>query len=88
MTYDVFGPFLRVDTWHTDHPGDERCFYRCLAQVVEDPDFDPQAMGNYMRAAKKIAKDDHDHHFAQTIRDLVTKACAIRDFLEVKKEQG
>jgi hypothetical protein len=88
MNYNEFDPFLRVDTWHTGHHYDEQRFYRCLAQVVEDPGFSPESMGNYMREAKKIAPDDHDHPFAMTIRELVTKAWAVREFLQAKKEMA
>jgi hypothetical protein len=81
MKYEVFDSFLRVETWHTSHPLDDQRFFRCLHEVVEDPDFSAEAMGDYMRGVKGV--DSYEHHYASRIRDLVGKAWAVREYLEV-----
>jgi hypothetical protein len=80
MNYDVFDSFLSVDTWYTSHWLDDRGFFVCLSKIVQKPDFDPESMGEYMRAVKDI--DSHEHHFALRVRDLVSKAWAVRQYLE------
>jgi hypothetical protein len=81
MNYNTFDPFLSRDTWHTSHPRDDKGFFQCLRQVVDLPDFSPEAMGDYIRTAKGV--DSYDHHFAGRIRDLVGKAWAVRKYLAV-----
>jgi hypothetical protein len=78
--YSVFDKFLAVETWHTSHPLDDKRFFLCLHEIVDLSDFSAQAMGEHMRAAKGV--DSHEHHYAQRIDDLVSKAYAVRDYLE------
>ncbi|MGY4197872.1 hypothetical protein ACVIM9_007213 [Bradyrhizobium sp. USDA 4520] len=52
MEYSIFDSFLGVDTWHTNHDNDKERFYNALRRALTNPDFNPDAMGNYMRAAK------------------------------------
>lgn len=80
MNYEVFDSFLRVDTWHTSHPLDDKRFFLCLHNVVREPDFSAEAMGEYMRVAKRVDSDDHP--FAQRINSLVGKAWAVHEYLE------
>jgi hypothetical protein len=80
MNYNVFDPFLNMDTWHTSHPLDDRRFFVCLSKVVREPDFSAETLGEYIRKAKGI--DNSEHHFAPRVRDLVGKAWAVREYLE------
>jgi hypothetical protein len=84
MNYKPFNSFLRVDTWHTSHPLDDQRFFQCLHDVVREPDFSAEAMGEYMRAAKQVESDDHP--FAQRIDSLVRKAWAVREYLEATRQ--
>lgn len=79
--YNVFDKFLRVETWHTSHACDDRRFYECLHEVVEETNFDPEAMGSYMRNAKGVDSDEHP--YAERIRELVSNAWAVREYLAV-----
>ena len=81
MKYEVFDSFLRVKTWQTPHPVDDKRFFRCIHEVVEHPDFNAEAMGDYMRDVKGV--DSHEHHYAERIRDLVSKAWAVGEYLQV-----
>ncbi|WMT71137.1 hypothetical protein [Bradyrhizobium sp. Ash2021] len=81
MKYEIFDTFLRVETWHTSHPLDDKRFFRCLHEVVENPAFSAEAMGDYMRDVKSV--NSHEHHYASRIRDLVSKASAVREYLQV-----
>ena len=47
--YQVFDPFLAVSTWHTRHPSDETRFFRALVGVHQEPAFNADQMGDYMR---------------------------------------
>jgi hypothetical protein len=78
--YSVFDKFLRVDTWLSGHPNDEERFFKCLHEVVTLPDFNADAMGEYLKQKKGVTSDDH--LYSSTIRDLVTKAWAVRDYLQ------
>jgi hypothetical protein len=80
IDYRIFDPFLNRDTWHTSHPLDDKAFFRCLRQVVEHPDFNPEAMGEHFRQMKDV--DSEDHPFAEQIDDLVRKAWTVREFLQ------
>jgi hypothetical protein len=80
MNHNVFDSFLNVDTGHTTHWLDNRRFFECLDKVVREPDFNAETMGEYFRNAKGV--DNYEHHFASCVRDLVSKASAVRDYLE------
>ncbi len=45
--YQVFDNFLKVDTWHTAHPADEKRFFVALSGVVGDDAFNPDEMQGY-----------------------------------------
>jgi hypothetical protein len=79
MNYSVFDPFLNRDTWHTHHPIDGQIFYGCLDQVVREPDFSAEAMGDYFRSAKQL---DRAHPLNQAVDSYVTRAWAVRNYLE------
>jgi hypothetical protein len=83
--YSVFDPFLGVETWHTTHPLDDKRFFICLHKVVEDPDFNAETMGEYMRSEKGV--DSPEHHYAQRIDNLVSKAWAVREYLDANGER-
>ena len=47
--YKVFDRFCRIHTWDTMGGHDERRFEEALAEVVHDPLFSPESMGDYIR---------------------------------------
>jgi hypothetical protein len=81
MNYDVFDSFLKVDTWYTGHWMDNRRFFVCLDKVVRNPDFNADGKGEYFRTATGVDSDEHP--FAFRVRDLIGKAWAVREYLEV-----
>jgi hypothetical protein len=46
--YDVFDEFLTTQTWHTMSHSDGDRFFCALRSVVEDPEFRPERMRQYM----------------------------------------
>ena len=81
--YEVFDPFLERDTWQFPHPLEDRAFYRCLKNVVEQPEFAPEILGDYIRRAKGVDSDDHP--FAERISNLVKNARAVREYLAANR---
>ena len=80
--YNALDSFLAVETWHTGHPSDEKRFYLALNEIVGHPDFSSESMGTFLRERVKIASADRDQYFENAIQALVTKAWAVRDFLQ------
>ena len=78
MNYNVFDPFLARDTWHTNHDNDLFAFYRCLQKIIDDPDFSPDGMGEYIKARKNVTTDGHP--LAGAVRTLVSNAWAVRNY--------
>ncbi len=78
--YEVFDrPFLAADTWHTNHDDDRNRFFVTLHQVVLDPAFNPDRLGDYIRQKKRI---DDGHLLSSTVQDLVSMAWAVRDYFK------
>jgi hypothetical protein len=84
VDYAVFEPFLDVETWHSSHPMDDRRFFLALYAVVKRAEFSPQAMGDYFRQRKGEHSDEH--HLSRRIDDLVSKAWAVRDFIDATRD--
>ena len=80
--YAAFDNFLAVGTWHTRHPLDEQRFYKALHQVVTDPKFNPDKLGEYMREKKRVSRDDAGNTFNATIDQYVSAAWAVKDYLK------
>lgn len=84
--YEAFDQFLRTDTWHTGHDTDRARFFTALAGVVENPDFNADTMGDHMRAAKRVDRDNPDHvGYESAIENLVSDASAVRDYLDANR---
>ena len=82
--YEAFDSYLNIETWHTAHPLDNERFYRCLAKVVRDPNFNPDEMGEYMRDQKGLDRDNaHHEDFNEVIDRRVSQAWAIKYFLRL-----
>lgn len=79
--YEVFDNFLNTPTWHTNHDNDQGRFYQALKTVVENPNFNPEEMGNYFRETKQVSSEDHP--YADRIDDLVKSAWNVLDFLKM-----
>jgi hypothetical protein len=77
--YEAMDAFLRVDTWHIGHALDRDRFFKALAQIVREENFNPEEMGNYMRNKLGIDFDDHDSAQAEAINACVSDACAVSD---------
>jgi hypothetical protein len=73
--YKVFDSFCRVHTWETLHGHDERRYEDALEEVVYDPLFSPDAMGDYIRAnhAEPMWPKSAEHIEAVIVR-LVARA--------------
>ena len=79
--YSAFDPFLLVGTWHTNHDLDNERFDQALNTVVDDPAFDPNVMGDYMRQQKNVV-NGQPAAFEDRIEQLVARAWAVKEFLE------
>lgn len=80
--YGAFDSYLAPDTWHTSHPYDDQRFYRALARVVRDPDFNPDRMGEYLFQKTGVDRENRDDTRGRAIEHRVTEAWAIKHFLE------
>lgn len=76
--YAAFDNFLDSETWYTSHAFDEDRFYSALAQVVRNPQFSADNMGEYFRRKNNVT---HDHPLGDTIQRLVCKADAVWEYL-------
>jgi hypothetical protein len=77
--YQAFDPFLAASTWHTSRDADRKRFYLALNAVVREADFDPEQMGDYMRAKIGVENGLRDHRDI-AIGQRITDAWAVRDF--------
>jgi hypothetical protein len=81
--YEAFDSFLSIETWHTTHPLDEKRFFRALAQIVEDPDFSADELGNYLREHVDVPPGTDDYR-NEAIDRYVAAAWAVREYLNVR----
>lgn len=79
--YSALDSFLNTETWHTSHDLDDERFYRALAKIVRNDDFNADAMCDYMRANKGLAGDDQESGFAKAIDRRTQDAWAVADYL-------
>lgn len=79
--YDEFEKLVQGGTWHTGKPSDEKRFNLALARVVDRADFSPDVMGERMLTAIE-ARSGLRANYAYIVRDLVSRAWAVRDFLQ------
>jgi hypothetical protein len=79
--YQVFDGFIGTDTWHTGHALDESRFFLALNQIVRDPDFSPDAMGDYLRSKLSATYDRDSNPFEPAVLHYVSAAWAVREFL-------
>ncbi len=79
--YEVFDPFLASQTWHGTKQADRERFYLALDRVAREAAFDPEEMGDYLRA--KLGLPSGDDHDATAVARRVTDAWAVRDFLVI-----
>jgi hypothetical protein len=81
IMYEAFDHYLAVSSWHSDKDGDRRRFYLALDKVVREPAFDPELMGDYMRAKVHVAASSGDFR-DNAIARRTTDAWAVKDFLD------
>jgi hypothetical protein len=85
MPYEAFDNFLNVDTWHTRHPNDEARFFIALGKVINDPQFNADRLGEYMREKKCVSRDDAKNTFNFDIDHYVAAAWAVRGYLKANR---
>lgn len=73
---------MGVDTWHISHPYDKERFFKALHQMIREPNFNPDEMGEYMRRKACVSRDDDDNVYNQAIDDYVTAAWTLKDYLK------
>ena len=86
IDYSVFDRFCKVPTWHTSHALDERRFNDALKLVIDNPEFSPESMGEYIR-------QNHSDPMWPTGSDaldlaicgLISKAWAVKDYLSASR---
>jgi hypothetical protein len=79
--YEVFGPFIESETWHTRHASDEKWFLTTLYKVVWDHEFNPDKLRRYLRAKLKLDENDHISEFSKDVDRYTRDAWAVKDFL-------
>jgi hypothetical protein len=79
--YEVFDPFLASQTWHGTKQADRERFYLALDRVAREAAFDPEEMGDYLRA--KLGLPSGDDHDDTAVARRVTDAWAVRVFLVI-----
>lgn len=82
--YQALDNFLNSSTWHSGHALDLQSFHLALNDIVDQPAFHADQMGNYMLAAKGITVGSNPT-YEKAIDDLVAAAHAVRDFLQATK---
>jgi hypothetical protein len=80
--YQVFDPYLERETWHADDQAEDQIFYALLAQIIDRPDFDPAAMGDYIRQAKGLSTNSQDP-VAGIIENRMRDAQAVQTFRRI-----
>jgi hypothetical protein len=78
--YEALDSFLNISTWYTRHYFDEERFFRALDQIVRNPEFNADRMGEYIaqRQSETLTEDALDRARA----DYVAAAWAVRSYLE------
>lgn len=79
--YKVFDDFLATPTWANSHPLDDSRFFNALSKIVENPDFDADAMGDYFRARSAAPSGGDKKRIDERIASLVTRARKVRELL-------
>jgi hypothetical protein len=86
-TYEVFHPFLASQTWHGTKQADRERFYLAPDKVAREAAFDPEEMGDYLRARLGLPSgDDHDDNAVaggSPMRPAGHRCMAVRDFLVI-----
>ena len=73
--YEAMDSFLDLRTWSSRHEEDQRRFFRALGTIIDQREFNADAMGEYMRrkAAETITPDALDRE----VRYYVAAAWAV-----------
>jgi hypothetical protein len=79
--YSTFSSFLQTDTWHSHHDTDVIWFMQMLGDVIDHPDFDPDAMGDYFLEKLGIGSDQRGEGLALAVDKYVADAWAVKEFL-------
>lgn len=73
--YQALDAFLKSPAWYANRPIERRRFFLAIDQIVRHPDFDADALSDYL-----IARADNPrlNHIA---RRFAAEALSVRDFL-------
>lgn len=83
---EAFGPFLDIQHWYSMHPSEEQLFFRALAGVVKEPDFNPDRMGEYFAQRFDLDNKPDDHPMNEAREHYVAAAWAVRGFLQATSQ--
>ncbi|CAN7209215.1 hypothetical protein LJR225_000730 [Phenylobacterium sp. LjRoot225] len=78
--YSVFDSFLDSDTWFKGETSDNEGFFLALSQIVQDPGFSPQRMGDYIGARMQSKLDSQ--YLDGTIHRLAGYAEVVHGYLK------
>lgn len=73
--YQALDAFLKAPAWYTNRPIERRRFFLAIDPIVRHPDFDAEALAEYLIAR---AGNPRLNHIA---RRLAAEALSVRDFL-------
>lgn len=80
--YEVFGNFLKIDTWWSTHPNDVELFDKILSTIVDKPRFDPEHLGEFFFS--KIDENNSNH--LDAVDRYISRAETIREYIKNSKE--
>ncbi|KUO69175.1 MAG: hypothetical protein APF80_02290 [Alphaproteobacteria bacterium BRH_c36] len=81
--YEVFDPFLTIETWHTTHALDVHRFNKALGEVVRKKAFNPDSMAEYFIGKLELQEGTP---LIDAARRYASDAWAVRTFLEAHHE--
>jgi hypothetical protein len=82
VMYERLDNFMAVETWSSRHPRDKERFFIVLHELLENPEFNPDKMAEYMREKVGIGASDDQHPLHNAINDYTSAAWAIKEYLD------
>lgn len=73
--YQALDTFLKAPAWYANRPTERRRFFQALDLIVRHPDFDAEALGDYLIEQADNRRLDH------IAKRLAAEAQSVRDFL-------
>ncbi len=79
---NAFGEFVKVKTWDTRSPDDEREFFLALDTIVRDRNFNPEQMAEFFRQTFETETTPDSESIDEAIEHYLDAAWAVKRYLE------